>query len=146
MTTIKTNSIRKACSKLFSCKLRAYSIMSICRKIFNNFINNIPAMWIIICIMLCCKFNVNFQNVKLPCINVKHWTVSGEGSVPLSQESILEWARIPFLGLIKRSCHGWLSMMTSSEGLFQPYLGPPILSPPLSIMIVICIWHTPSLV
>ena len=44
----------------------------------------------------------------------------------------LDGRHIPFLGLIKRSYHGWLSMMTSSDGPFQPCLGPRTLSPPLS--------------
>ena len=40
---------------------------------------------------------------------------------------------IPFLGLIKRSYHGWLSMMTSSEDpIFSLASGPSTLCPPLS--------------
>jgi len=37
-------------------------------------------------------------------------------------------ASFPFQGLIKRSYHGWLSMMTSSDDPpFQPCVGPPSL-------------------
>jgi len=40
----------------------------------------------------------------------------------------------PFLGLIKSSYRGWLSMMTSSEGPFSTLSqDPPILSPPLCV-------------
>jgi len=39
---------------------------------------------------------------------------------------------ISFLGLIKRSYHGWLNMTTSSEGLlFSLASGPLTVSPPL---------------
>jgi len=38
------------------------------------------------------------------------------------------------LGLIKRSYHGWLNMMTSSEGpLFSLASGSPTLNPPLLV-------------
>jgi len=41
------------------------------------------------------------------------------------------------LGLIKSSHHGWLSMMTSSEGpFFSLASGPPTLNPPLSSTIM----------
>jgi len=40
---------------------------------------------------------------------------------------------IPLLGMIKRSYHGWVSVMTLSEGpLFSLVSGPPTLSPPLA--------------
>jgi len=52
--------------------------------------------------------------------------------VPLSQERILRWS---YLGLDQSSYHGWLRMMTSSEG--PPFLvlprAPPTLNPPLVI-------------
>ena len=49
--------------------------------------------------------------------------------MPLSQERILRWS---YLRLDQSAYHGWLSMMTSSEG---PFLvlprAPPTLKPPL---------------
>jgi len=33
----------------------------------------------------------------------------------LSQERVYGWAHIPFLGLIKKSYHGWLSVMMSPK-------------------------------
>jgi len=41
---------------------------------------------------------------------------------------------IPFLGLIRRPCYSWLSMMTSSESpFFSLSTGSPTLSPPLAL-------------
>ena len=52
--------------------------------------------------------------------------------MPLSQERILRWS---YLRLDQSAYHGWLSMMTSSEGL--PFLvlprAPPTLNPPLIV-------------
>jgi len=52
--------------------------------------------------------------------------------MPKSQERILGWS---ILGLIKSAYHGWLQMMTSSEGLFSVLpRAPPTLNPPLAVL------------